>query len=534
LGDVLKDRVMTSAHADAINGELRTACNEVYLWHGCAPKAATGIFNSGFDLGLAGTGAGSMLGNCVYLAESPTKSDEYTDGGEDDTLSTLLDYRCLLLCRVVLGAVLQLPLRPPRPEFLTRLMTQGDPADGFMALGGYHSVMYTGAFREFGVYDADGVYPEYLVLYSRRFGEEPKYTISVVSSDGEPQEEIAEQVRKLSDLDAMLEEQMSGRDIDGIISLDEQRSEVKHCIASYERSKQETEAAWMTDFPSIPLSEYEEEIDSHKTFLRINTSAEFSARIQVIERAPWLMLIHDFLSEAECLRLIQQATPSLLPSEKGRSSSRLRRTSMDTRLSDAPIQSRCAHLLNLPLENLEELKVIRYQKGQCVDAHWDRGGRAAALFMYLNDVEHGGETCFTFKGVYKFYWRLQEKCEVRVRGAWHVGRVINEIADQNGGYVVEYGKNQKVHINRNSVTFQMREYPAPPPEEQIKIRPKRGLGVLHFPCYDPDSAAISDTILQHGPDPRTGHLSLPAVDEKFIAVQWAQFDSISARGRLYR
>ena len=43
--------------------------NEIFLWHGCSPAGAQGISQEGFKQDFAGSGAGTMYGKGIYLAE---------------------------------------------------------------------------------------------------------------------------------------------------------------------------------------------------------------------------------------------------------------------------------------------------------------------------------------------------------------------------------------------------------------------------------------------------------------------------------
>eukprot|EP00435_Cladocopium_sp_Y103_P040821 s167_g11.t1 len=110
--------------------ELDHSLNEVYLWHGTPVRQGLAIAQDDFKMSFAGSGNGSMFGEGLYFSESCTKADEYA---QDDT-GHYSDVRALLLCRD---------------------STLADLAKS------RHT------FREFVVYDADQVYPEYVVLYKR-------------------------------------------------------------------------------------------------------------------------------------------------------------------------------------------------------------------------------------------------------------------------------------------------------------------------------------------------------------------------------
>mmetsp|Transcript_14633 Transcript_14633/g.43724 ORF Transcript_14633/g.43724 Transcript_14633/m.43724 type:complete len:657 (+) Transcript_14633:67-2037(+) len=157
--------VKTDVADTPMASRLREGVNEVYLWHGCSHEAVAGITEGGFSLSLAGTGAGSMYGNGVYLAECSSKSDEYAQEGEGDDAGVFP----LLLCRGTLGELLK--------------MTQGGQATHLMveaaiSCGSYDSVLgdreaSVGTYREFVCYAEPQVYPEYVAYYRRSFYVEP-------------------------------------------------------------------------------------------------------------------------------------------------------------------------------------------------------------------------------------------------------------------------------------------------------------------------------------------------------------------------
>lgn len=70
----------------------------------------------------------------------------------------------------------------------------------------------------------------------------------------------------------------------------------------------------------------------------------------------------------------------------------------------AEIEERIASWTLMPVGNGEGLQVLRYQKEQKYDAHWDYffdkngiangGNRYSTVLMYLADTEEGGETVF--------------------------------------------------------------------------------------------------------------------------------------------
>eukprot|EP00438_Fugacium_kawagutii_P023830 Skav212415 [mRNA] locus=scaffold202:17594:17908:- [translate_table: standard] len=98
-----------------------------------------------------------LFGLGLYLAESCAKSDEYSEESQDGS-----GLRCLLLCRTVLGNVKYCDDIAPDTTELVEACLRGP----------FHSVLgdrqkVHGTFREFIVYNAGQVYPEYILWYRR-------------------------------------------------------------------------------------------------------------------------------------------------------------------------------------------------------------------------------------------------------------------------------------------------------------------------------------------------------------------------------
>ncbi|CAJ1446425.1 unnamed protein product [Effrenium voratum] len=136
---------------------LDESVNEFYLWHGTHTRAALSIAHEDFRIDMAGSNAGTMYGKGCYLAENCTKADEYA---RDEPHGYYEGVFALLLCRVSMGKF-----------FYTteRYEQAGDKVKS----GEFDSTVgdrtkKANTFREFVVYNPDQVYPEYVILYSRR------------------------------------------------------------------------------------------------------------------------------------------------------------------------------------------------------------------------------------------------------------------------------------------------------------------------------------------------------------------------------
>lgn len=140
-----------------------------------------------------------------------------------------------------------------------------------------------------------------------------------------------------------------------------------------------------------------------------------SPRIEVLHEEGRIFLYHNFLSDEECDHIIKLAEPKLersgvVDTQTGKEDVSNVRTSKGMFLQRghdpviAGIEARIAKWTLMPAGNGEGLQVLRYEKGQEYEGHYDYffhregtengGNRYLTVLMYLNDVEEGGETCF--------------------------------------------------------------------------------------------------------------------------------------------
>jgi hypothetical protein len=138
---------------------LDSDAHEEFLFHGTNDDAARCITRGDFLVNLAGSNAGTLYGKGVYLAESVSKSDEYTK-------ENARGERCILVCRATLGAVNYTDEVAPDVDELVASCTEGP----------YHCVLgdrekCRGTYREIIVYDDDQVYPEYVIWYRRVYND---------------------------------------------------------------------------------------------------------------------------------------------------------------------------------------------------------------------------------------------------------------------------------------------------------------------------------------------------------------------------
>ena len=146
--------------------------------------------------------------------------------------------------------------------------------------------------------------------------------------------------------------------------------------------------------------------------------------VNVLSSSPYVVVIEDFLSNDEIRTLIntvkgwQRSTDSGEINKLGQSGSKLSegRTS-STSWCDGDCESssyvqnlykKIEELINIPRSHFESFQVLRYEIGQRYESHHDyglgdkyssAGPRILTFFLYLSDVEEGGETQFPALGI---------------------------------------------------------------------------------------------------------------------------------------
>ncbi|XP_033744166.1 uncharacterized protein LOC117330056 [Pecten maximus] len=137
--------------------------NEFYFFHGTKPDILESIMKQGLDIRMSGERA--MFGQGMYLAESSTKADQYTDAKGNRNQ----DEKTMLLTRVCLGKIclLSRPANIKRPP----CFIAGCNSDtcSHSDLERCDSVVGDGTwlFREFVLYSQHQSYPEYVITYTR-------------------------------------------------------------------------------------------------------------------------------------------------------------------------------------------------------------------------------------------------------------------------------------------------------------------------------------------------------------------------------
>mmetsp|Transcript_22612 Transcript_22612/g.74989 ORF Transcript_22612/g.74989 Transcript_22612/m.74989 type:complete len:386 (+) Transcript_22612:99-1256(+) len=134
----------------------------------------------------------------------------------------------------------------------------------------------------------------------------------------------------------------------------------------------------------------------------------------VLSRSPWVVQYHDFLSEVEAQAFRDVCKESFERSLAGDQLNPVRTSyqcwcNFPKCFANEHIHRvvrRINDLTGTPYDNGEDLQIVRYEPGQFYRRHHDQntavwtpqGPRVLTFFMYLNEVDSGGETAFPAVG----------------------------------------------------------------------------------------------------------------------------------------
>ncbi|MCY9006016.1 2OG-Fe(II) oxygenase [Peribacillus frigoritolerans] len=134
--------------------------------------------------------------------------------------------------------------------------------------------------------------------------------------------------------------------------------------------------------------------------------------INVVARLeePLIVVLENVLSDEECDGLIEMSKDKMNRSKIGvKHEVNEIRTSSSMFFQEneydilTKIEKRISTIMNIPVEHGEGIQILKYTPGQEYKAHFDfftsssiaaKNNRISTIILYLNDVEHGGETFF--------------------------------------------------------------------------------------------------------------------------------------------
>ena len=145
-------------------------------------------------------------------------------------------------------------------------------------------------------------------------------------------------------------------------------------------------------------------------------------KLRLIHQSPPVLAIDNYLTPEQCLEVQEVVVPPPSTSTNQQqqqqqeavqvnsatfsplATSKRTSTSWFCHYAQVPTMlAKMNHMLGIPLEQMEEPQIVRYQKGQEFSWHYDEvpaahlsngGQRVATLLVYLNTVQSGGGTIF--------------------------------------------------------------------------------------------------------------------------------------------
>jgi prolyl 4-hydroxylase len=155
-------------------------------------------------------------------------------------------------------------------------------------------------------------------------------------------------------------------------------------------------------------------------------ASEYSTQydVNVLSKSPWVITFDNFVSDAECDALLEtvdgweRSTDTGESNEFGEtgrmlSSSRTStnawcRSECESHPDVKNLMERIENITHVPRNHYESFQVLKYTIGQKYGVHHDSdesdndipcGPRILTFFLYLSDVEEGGETSFPTLGI---------------------------------------------------------------------------------------------------------------------------------------
>lgn len=163
--------------------------------------------------------------------------------------------------------------------------------------------------------------------------------------------------------------------------------------------------------------------DMDKMFNRIITDFK-EYEVKVLSESPWVLTFENFLSDVEIDAILstvdgwERSTDTGATNEfgetgrmlsEGRTSSNAWcRTQCEAHPDVSNVMARIENITTVPRSNYESFQVLKYTTGQRYTVHHDSdesdnqltcGPRILTFFLYLSDVEEGGETNFPTLGI---------------------------------------------------------------------------------------------------------------------------------------
>jgi len=267
----------------------------------------------------------------------------------------------------------------------------------------------------------------------------------------------------------------------------------------------------LAEYPDLPMDGYR----AQDVFHRINVNYP---GLQLISEDPYIIICQDFFSPAECQRLINYFS---LSGEQKASATYEAQTELRTSTTVIPnedelmlLRDRIATLTRCGTDHLEPTKITRYGQGEFFRRHQDVKGDLAnfnlnqlvsdgephfipdvhcTVFVYLNDVSAVGST----------RWITEDNVDRLFE------LTIPKLGEKLGKAFPDLPRARK-------------------PAVDLRVAPKAGMAVMHFPCTSMDYGCLVD--------PLSTHEGEQAIQPKFIVQQFIKArplaESLSIKQRL--
>eukprot|EP01041_Mallomonas_annulata_P013429 gene13429-28478_t len=164
--------------------------------------------------------------------------------------------------------------------------------------------------------------------------------------------------------------------------------------------------------------------DMDAMFRRIVSDFSEKYEVNVLSKSPWVVTFEDFLNDDEITALLEtvdgweRSTDTGASNDfgetgrilsQGRTSSNAWcRTECENHPDVKNVMSRIEDITTIPRNHYESFQILRYTEGQKYSTHHDSdesdnliscGPRVLTFFLYLSDVEEGGDTNFPTLGI---------------------------------------------------------------------------------------------------------------------------------------
>ena len=212
--------------------------------------------------------------------------------------------------------------------------------------------------------------------------------------------------------------------------------------------------------------------------------------INVVSNDPFLGIIDDFLDDKEIKGVVDLVKDELKPSltvdkKTGEYTVSKTRTSHSATLPKHAtlvqnIAEKCSTYSGYDKEQLEELQVVHYEKGQKFDFHHDSNpplNRICTILVYLNDVEdYEGLTTFPYvgyavapkKGRAVIWYNFKDNGEYDIR-AGHVGSPVTK--GEKWALNIWIKENELKNSKEIDKKFIESEHKKYPPKKKLELIP---------------------------------------------------------------